>query len=63
MKTDRARARECDDKRRYVSQWAARVALTSVYDRNPALEGKLHIYICRFCGNWHMGHISKDRES
>ena len=59
MSADERRAlrrRSCERKRRYSDQVLALAFALDLMERKPGL--KLGTYPCRFCGGWHLHHLT-----
>ena len=49
------RRRSCEGKQKHPDRWAAQAHRYKLEKTQGALG--LTIYRCRFCGQWHVGHI------
>lgn len=51
----RLRRRSCSRKVRHATSASAQAAITALHARK-GYQGRLDVYICRFCGAFHIGH-------
>lgn len=52
------RRRGCIGKQRHES---ASAAYAHKYHLNRKDDDRIHVYHCRFCGGWHVGHFSDEK--
>lgn len=52
----RKRNRMCGKKVRHPNFEAARYAIVQL-NRKRGHQGQLHVYLCPFCKNYHVGHV------
>lgn len=55
----RIRRKSCQSKKRYSTMDEAYSALRQAIKREETFKGAMNVYPCKFCGGYHIGHISK----
>lgn len=56
--TTPTKTRSCTGKRRHPTKGAAQAALRT-YIEQGASPGSMHVYRCRHCGGYHVGHLGR----
>jgi hypothetical protein len=50
--------RRCKKKVAHKSQGAAEAHVRSL-ERRGIMDGKVHVYVCFYCHQWHVGHVKQ----